>query len=150
MLAHRTSGSARPTVNRHQRFGAYGICRNGSGEFLLVRASRSSKVPGRWFLPGGGIEHGEDPLDGLRREMAEETGLMVVEATLRGLLSDTWQQAGGAALHTIRAVYTVERWEGEPRPEAVGSSDALAWVGRGDVDSMPVMPYVRTALDRFG
>jgi 8-oxo-dGTP diphosphatase len=150
MLAPPAGEPALPTMSRNQRFGAYAICRNGSGEFLLVRASRSSNVPGRWFLPGGGIEHGEDPLDGLRREVAEETGLTVVEANLRGLLSDTWQAPGGAALHSIRAVYTVERWRGEPRPETVGSSDALAWVAREAVQSMPVMPYVRTALDRFG
>ena len=137
-------------MSRHQRFGAYGVCRDPSGRFLLVRASRSSNVPGRWFLPGGGIEHGEDPLDGLRREVGEETGLTVVEATLRGLLSDTWQAPGGVDLHTIRAVYTVERWEGEPRPETAGSSDALAWVEREAVDAMPVMPYVRTAIARFG
>lgn len=137
-------------MTRHQRFGAYGICRDRSARILLVRASRSSSVPGRWFLPGGGVEHGEDPLDGLRRELAEETGLTLVEATLRGLLSDTWEVSGGIALHTIRAVYTVERWEGEPRPEAIGSSDAVAWVEREAVDSMPVMPYVRAALARFG
>lgn len=137
-------------MSRQQRFGAYGICRDGSGKLLLVRASRSSNAPGRWFLPGGGIEHGEDPLEGLRREVAEETGLTVVEATLRGLLSDTWQAPGGVALHTIRAVYAVERWVGRPRPETVGSSDALAWVEPAAVESMPVMPYVRTALARFG
>ncbi|HEX6271208.1 MAG TPA: NUDIX hydrolase [Anaerolineales bacterium] len=30
-----------------------------------------------WGLPGGGLEHGEDPEDGVRREVREETGLDV-------------------------------------------------------------------------
>jgi 8-oxo-dGTP diphosphatase len=137
-------------VTGQQRVGAYGICRDGSGRVLLVRASRWSNVPGRWFLPGGGVEHGEDPLDALGRELAEETGLRLVAATLRGLLSDTWATPEGPVLHTIRAVYTVEAWEGEPRPEAHGSSDAVAWADRAAVATMPVMPYVAEALARFG
>jgi len=30
-----------------------------------------------WGLPGGGLEYGEDPEDGIRREVWEETGLEV-------------------------------------------------------------------------
>ena len=136
-------------TTRLQRVGAYGICRDGAGRVLLVRASRRSNVPGRWFLPGGGVEHGEAPLDGLRRELAEETGLVLDDATLRGVLSDTWGQPGGPVLHTIRIVYTVERWQGALRAEADGSSDAVAWADREALGRLPVMPYVTEALARF-
>jgi 8-oxo-dGTP pyrophosphatase MutT (NUDIX family) len=132
-----------------QRIGVYGICRSGDGRVLLVRASRHSNVPGRWFLPGGGLEHGEAPLDGLRRELAEETGLVLGEATLRGVLSDTWDRPDGTCVHTVRIIYSIERWDGDLVAEADGSSDAVNWVSAADFDSLPVMPYVAEAVARF-
>lgn len=43
------------------------------GDLLLVQEVRSSIL--QWNLPGGKLEAGEDMSHGLRREIAEETGL---------------------------------------------------------------------------
>ncbi|MCA1823459.1 MAG: NUDIX hydrolase [Mycobacteriales bacterium] len=32
-----------------------------------------------WFTPGGGLEPGESPADGARREVAEETGIVLTD-----------------------------------------------------------------------
>jgi 8-oxo-dGTP pyrophosphatase MutT (NUDIX family) len=32
---------------------------------------------GKWELPGGGLDHGEDPVNGIKREIQEEMGLEV-------------------------------------------------------------------------
>jgi ADP-ribose pyrophosphatase YjhB (NUDIX family) len=135
-------------LTANQRVGAYGICRDAAGRFLLVRASARSTVPGRWFLPGGGVEHGEEPLDSLGRELFEETGLVLHAATLRGVLTDTLTRPGGEPVHAIRLVYAVERWEGEVRPEADGSSDEATWFAPDAVPRL-AMPYVVEALERF-
>ncbi len=52
------------------RPGAYGIIRDGDWVLLSREASPSREI----FLPGGGIDPGESPLQGLYREVLEETG----------------------------------------------------------------------------
>ena len=48
------------------------------GALLLLR-STGEKFPGKWDLPGGHIHIGEDPKDGLIREVREETGVTLSE-----------------------------------------------------------------------
>jgi 8-oxo-dGTP diphosphatase len=132
-----------------QRIGAYGIVHDESGRLLLVRAAPFLTVAGRWFLPGGGVEHGEAPMDALRREVAEESGLEIEGATLAGVLSDTWPIPDGSLLHTVRIVYRVDRWRGELRHEASGSSDRAAWFSADELEAVPLVRYVRDALASF-
>ena len=40
-----------------------------------------------WDLPGGGVEHFEEPEDALRREVEEETGLHVLNIDTKGLVA---------------------------------------------------------------
>jgi len=44
---------------------------------LLQRSSASSFDPGLWELPGGKLDYGEELVEGLRREIAEEVGVSV-------------------------------------------------------------------------
>lgn len=57
-----------------QRLAAYGIARR-DGAVLLVRCSDHADFPGLWSLPGGGVDHGEHPLDTVVREFREALGL---------------------------------------------------------------------------
>jgi 8-oxo-dGTP diphosphatase len=132
-----------------QRIAVYGICTDDQDRVLLVRAARSLTVRGRWFLPGGGLEHGEDPVSGLHREFEEETGLLVSGESLLGVLSDTATLHDETFLHTVRIIYRVTDWQGELRDEASGSSDAARWTTRSELATVAVMPYVAEALSRF-
>ena len=49
-----------------------------NGALLLLR-SAGEKFPNKWDLPGGHIHVGEDPKDGLVREVKEETGVTLTE-----------------------------------------------------------------------
>ena len=42
---------------------------------ILKRSEDDVHKPGIWEIPGGRLEPGEDPIEGLRRETKEETGL---------------------------------------------------------------------------
>ena len=48
------------------------------GALLLLR-SAGEKFPNKWDLPGGHVHEGEDPKDGLIREVKEETGVTLEE-----------------------------------------------------------------------
>ncbi|MEU6551651.1 NUDIX hydrolase [Streptomyces sp. NPDC046915] len=42
---------------------------------LLLRYGPGQPTAGTWWLPGGMVDHGEDPWAAARREMLEETGI---------------------------------------------------------------------------
>ncbi len=135
---------------RRQRVGAYGIAHDANGRILLVRAAPYLTVAGQWFLPGGGVEHGEAPFEALQREVAEETGLAVRSATLLGVLSDTWPVPGDTLLHSVRLIYRIDGWDGELVHEASGTSDLAEWFARSELVDVPLVRYVHEALARFG
>ncbi|WP_033342658.1 NUDIX hydrolase [Catenuloplanes japonicus] len=63
-----------------------GVVCNDAGELLLERRSDD----GRWSVPSGVIDPGEQPADAIVREILEETGLHV-----------TVERLAGVALHPI-------------------------------------------------
>jgi ADP-ribose pyrophosphatase YjhB (NUDIX family) len=138
-----------PTVNERQRIAAYGVCQDADGRLLLARASPALTLRGRWFLPGGGVQHGESPPDSLRREITEESGLTVELGPLLDVLSDVRTLPDGTSLHTVRLVYRVDSWEGTLRPEADGTTDGVGWFTREEMESMPLALYVQDVVGRL-
>ena len=60
-----------------------GLAYDDEGRLLLVRRA-NAPGQGRWSVPGGRVEPGEDDAAALVREMREETGLDVVVGPLVG------------------------------------------------------------------
>ena len=49
-----------------------------NGKFLLVKREKNNvQAPGIWEIPGGRLKEGEIPVEGLKREVKEETGIIV-------------------------------------------------------------------------
>ena len=124
----------------------YGICEDSRGRVLLTRAAPYLSVGGDWFLPGGGIDHGEEPGTALKRELLEETGLSVVVGDLLGVLSDVFTLPDGADLHTVRIIYGIASFTGALRDEVGGSTDAARWIPMAEALGLPLRPDVRRAL----
>ncbi|GHE97468.1 hypothetical protein GCM10018785_72450 [Streptomyces longispororuber] len=120
---------------------AYAVCvRDGS--VLLARwvAGDGSK---RWTLPGGGMDHGEDPYDTVVREAEEETGYAVEPVALLGVdsLRRRYPRRLGAVadFHGLRIVYEGRVVGGDLRHETSGSTDLAAWHA---LDSVPALDRV--------
>jgi ADP-ribose pyrophosphatase YjhB (NUDIX family) len=89
-------------------------------------------------MPGGGMEHGEDPYDTVRREVEEETGYHIEVTGLLGVDSSrrVFRDGIGRAVdhHAVRFVYEGRIIGGELRNEVNGSTDLAAWQ---DLDAVP-------------
>jgi 8-oxo-dGTP diphosphatase len=137
-----------PVTSKRQRVAAYGVARRDD-EVLLARASSDSGVPATWWLPGGGLEFGESPEDCVVREFMEETGLEVRVRHLLDVASDVADLAREPVrLHSVRLIYEVEVVAGSVRPETSGSTDAVRWVGSGDLEALPLISWLKEVARR--
>ena len=67
------------------RVAVKGLVRDESGRLLFVQERSDS-----WDLPGGGLEHGEDITEALKREFLEELETDVEVAAENPLIIPTW------------------------------------------------------------
>jgi 8-oxo-dGTP pyrophosphatase MutT (NUDIX family) len=137
---------AAASPRREWRIGAYAICRRND-DVLVVRASSRTQVPGRWFLPGGGLGFGEEPSAAALRELTEETGLTGRAPRLVCALSEVHRRISDDEVFSIRLVYGVDVADGELVHERDGTSDEARWVPRGELAALGAMPYVLRALE---
>jgi ADP-ribose pyrophosphatase YjhB (NUDIX family) len=102
------------------------------GRVLLVRRG-SEPLKGHWTLPGGMLELGESIVEGVVREVREETGLLVEPLELVELLDRIHREAGRVRYHYVIADYLCRVTGGELR--AASDADAVRWVERAEWNS---------------
>ena len=148
----------RNRIPQRQRVAAYAVVVRGheeGEEILLSRLAPKVTTDELWTLPGGGLDHGEDPRDAVVREVREETGLEVsigeVARVYSAHLPRVWREGRKVDAHALRIVY--EGWvpQDSPPPRVVevdGSTVEAAWHPLVEVESgrLPVVPMVKEAL----
>ncbi|MFD5552528.1 NUDIX hydrolase [Streptomyces sp. NPDC127068] len=112
------------------RLAAYAVCIEG-GRVLLARHV-PSRGESNWTLPGGRVEHAEDPFDAVIREVAEETGCDAVVERLLGVDSRVIPPAerlspGLPEHQNVGVFYQVRITGGRLRPEPNGETAESVW-----------------------
>jgi ADP-ribose pyrophosphatase YjhB (NUDIX family) len=87
---------------------------DGEGRLLLVRRARDPHA-GTWDVPGGFLGAAEAPLDALRRELREETGLEVEPDEFVAVMLDRYG-AGPDVGTTLNLYWTARVVGGELEP----------------------------------
>lgn len=118
------------------RLAAYAVCIEDARVLLAHWVSPGGRD--NWTLPGGGVEHAEDPLDAVIREVAEETGCDAVVERLLGVDSRVIPVAerrvpGPIPHHNVGIFYRVRITGGQLRPEPNGETVESVWTPIPDV-----------------
>jgi ADP-ribose pyrophosphatase YjhB (NUDIX family) len=93
---------------------ASALCVDVDGRIMLSRRA-GDPFAGYWDLPGGFLNEAEHPLDGIRRELQEETGAVIEPADYLGVWVDHYSEdKSGPA--TLNFYWTAHIVEGEPEP----------------------------------
>ena len=103
---------------------------------------------GKWDFPGGFLDEEEHPLDCLRRELREETGVDIEPLDFLGVWIDKYGGDGSAAT-TLNLYWTARIVSGTPEPD--DDVAELRWfvpseVSEGDL----AFPHTREVLAILG
>lgn len=114
-----------------------GILRFGDLSLLCHRAPDRTWYPNVWDLPGGHVEHGETPMDALRRELREELGIEAETVS-----SEPVARIREASFDL--RVYVVNTWAGCVENRCPQEHDAISWFGPHSMHSLdfahPALP----------
>lgn len=142
---------------RVQRFAAYAVARDQDSRVLLTRIADGYPGAGRWHLPGGGTDFGEQPAAALLRELAEETGQDGRILALLGVASHREpEQVGPEGFpidwHGVRAFYDVmvEQPQGSRVLEDGGSTAEARWFSPEETAALPLSEVTAEALSAAG
>ncbi len=113
-----------------------------NGRVLLARRAHPP-FEGFWDIPGGFLDEGEDPLDGLRRELREETGLEVEPQRFLGIWMDRY--GGDSTAEATLNLYWTARVVGGDAAPADDVSE-LHWFNRDELPAPDELAFENVPL----
>jgi 8-oxo-dGTP diphosphatase len=124
---------------QHLRLAAYAVCLDDDNRMLLARSLSPDRAQQHWTLPGGGVEHGEDPFDAVVREVG---GFVDVQRLL-GVDSRTRRVERAGEFHDVGFFYS-----GVAHAEvAQKAPEGTSWVALKELAEQERSVIVEVALE---
>ncbi len=135
-----------------RHLGVYGIVIHDN-KILLVKKSRGAYT-GKYDLPGGSIEHGEKPVETLKRELLEEVGVNIKSFKLydaNSVIVNWFHHEEMENMHHIGIIYIVDI-ENDTIKETSDGQDSLGakWISIEELNKDMISPLVYEELIKLG
>jgi len=116
-----------------------GLIKDFDGRILFGRRKPGTHMAGYWELPGGKKLSAESAEQALHRELSEELGITVLNATFLMALSYTYPKR-----NVCLDIWSVDRYEGHP----IGrEGQDLAWVLPVELNKLKILPADKPLVD---
>jgi len=109
-----------------------GIVCDPAARILIAERPGGKHMAGLWEFPGGKLEPGEPPAEGLRRELLEELGILVDRA------EPFLEHVHHYPERTVRLdIWWVRAYDGTAEPR---EGQRLRWVTIDELERAPLLP----------
>jgi len=126
--------------------GASAVIPDAAGRIVLLRRSDN----GRWALPGGVMDIGENIAQAVAREVQEETGLCVVVERIVGVYTDpahVFAFDDGEVRQQFSICFACRIVGGEVRPS--NESTEVRFFPTADIDDLNMHPSIRFRIEDY-
>ncbi len=125
------------------RVGGKAVVSDEKGRVLFLRRSEKCSRAGGWDFPGGGMDKGEEPVEGIKREIKEEAGIEVKEVRVVDVRSEVLHKSGDVVVmlgySCVTKDYNVKlSWE----------HDQFAWLDREEALRVELPKTHRSFLEK--
>ena len=136
-----------------RRVNVRGIIINNKGEIFCQRlTARNSDGRNFWCTPGGGLEMGESLLDGLHREMIEETGVKpeICKLLFIQQFAESGEQSAHGPNEQLEFFFLITNWQDYQHINLEQTShgvEEVAECGFVDPKTTRILPSYLTEVD---
>ncbi len=124
-----------------ERLSAYGVILNDDREILVV------EVNGKFHLPGGGVDEGEDEKEAIKRETLEETGYAISDLKLICKANQYLPNASMGPMNKLGTFYKA-RAISQDLSVRVEPDHEPKWMSYSEVKDAPMSDFYKWAIDQ--